>query len=121
MTSPNRSSAARFEPEEVACDEVFTYSHSGRVWALAVSPDGRTVASASHDNTARVFHVHAGETEEEVDIDNAHTDTVYDVALGGRYIATAGRDGVVYVRKLSRPSHPALVKGVETGTRGRAR
>ncbi len=92
-----------------AFEEVLQHEeHTARIWACAVSPDGKIVASSSRDKTARVFQV---EGQKEIGLRQLHTDAVYDIALNGRQIATAGRDGVVYVRKQSNPSTTILREG----------
>ncbi len=96
-----------------AFEEVLQHKkHTDKIWACAVSPDGRIVASSSRDKTARVFRV---EGQEEIKLQQPHGDTVYDIAIDGRHIATAGRDGVVYVRKLSNPSTYILKEGNGSG------
>ena len=37
--------------------------HTDRVYSVAFSPDGKTLASGSDDNTLRLWHVDTGETQ----------------------------------------------------------
>jgi WD40 repeat protein len=61
---------------------------------VAFSPDGRRLASASHDNTVRVWDTASGQ---EVLTLHGHGQEVQSVAFSpdGRFLASAGRDGTV--------------------------
>ena len=67
--------------------------HRGHTYALAFSPDGRTLASANQDTTARVWDV---VMNKQLAIVTDHVDFVYDVAFSpnGRTLATLGRDSL---------------------------
>ena len=64
--------------------------HADKVRAVAFSPDGRHLATASDDNTARLLEVASLREMARVD----HDDKVWAVAFSpdGRYLATASRD-----------------------------
>jgi WD40 repeat protein len=68
--------------------------HSAWVWDLALSPDFRTLASASADRTVRVWDLELGEL---VSTLTAHTATVGTLAYSptGDRLASAGWDGSV--------------------------
>ncbi|MDR3637612.1 MAG: serine/threonine protein kinase [Isosphaeraceae bacterium] len=71
--------------------------HQREVWDAAVSPDGRTVASASFDHTVRLWDVAAGQPRRTL---NGHTERVYSVAFnadGSRLVsASADRTAIVW-------------------------
>jgi WD40 repeat protein len=66
-------------------------SHDRKVWAVTFSPDGRLLATASEDGTARVHDVATGRP---VTTLTGHASRVYGVAFSpdGRRLATASHD-----------------------------
>jgi WD40 repeat protein len=74
----------------------FLTGHMDGVHAVAFSPDGKQLATASHDGTARVWDAASGN---EVKLLQGHTGAVYSVAFSpdGQRVATAGHDGLVLV------------------------
>ncbi len=69
---------------------VVILKHDNRVRNVAFSPDGKYVATASDDNTARVWNVSTGKQI----FDLKHSGPVLDVnfSLDGKYVATASAD-----------------------------
>ncbi len=68
--------------------------HAGSVRAVAFSPDGRMLASASADRTVRLWEVASGK---EVRVLKGHTDELRSVAFSpdGRTLASSGQDRTV--------------------------
>lgn len=76
---------------------MYTYrGHNDLVWAVAWSPDGKRIASASGDRTVQVWGAFDGS---DVYTYSGHADSVYTVAWSpdGSHIASAGNDKTVQV------------------------
>jgi WD40 repeat protein len=69
-------------------------AHSGGIWGVALSADGRLVASSSDDQTIRVWELATGRRVATL---TGHTRAVWGVALSedGRRLASASFDGTV--------------------------
>lgn len=68
--------------------------HEGAVNSVAVSPDGKRLATASNDHTARIWDVATGQSLVTL---RGHTDRVNGVAFSpdGRFVATASDDRTI--------------------------
>ena len=70
--------------------------HTAAVWACAISPDGRLIASASSDQTVKIWDVATGEERRTL---HGHTAAVNGCAFSpdGASIASAGADRTVRI------------------------
>lgn len=72
------------------------HGHVNWVWCLAISPDGRYIASGSYDNTIKLWNLRTGELLRTL---REHSDRVYSVAFSpnGQTIASGSWDNTVRI------------------------
>jgi WD40 repeat protein len=100
--------------------EVLTLSgHNGPVGAVAVSPDGETIATGGADGTAKLWDADTGQ---EILTLTGHTKAVYSVAFSpdGRLLATASHDGTVALHpsgidELTQVARARVTRSLTTG------
>ena len=74
--------------------------HTDAISSIAISPDGTSLVSGSHDSTVRVWDIKSGENLYTL---NGHEDSVLSIAISepdGQVIASGGIDGVLRRWKL---------------------
>jgi WD40 repeat protein len=95
--------------------------HTEPVYAVAFSPDGRTMATGAGDDTIRLWNVAdpARPTPLGPPV-NGHTGWVYWLAFSpdGRTLASAGRDRTVRLWNVADPAHPTAWGPPLTGHSG---
>jgi WD40 repeat protein len=68
--------------------------HSDRVQSVAVSPDGRLLASGSYDNTIKLWDLNTGKLRQTLE---GHSNLIQSVAFSpdGRLLASGSRDKTI--------------------------
>ncbi len=87
--------------------EVFR-AHTGGINAVAFSPDGKSIATASDDRTVRMWSLETDESK----VFEGHTDEVWCAAFspGGKFLATGGKDKEVRLWDLA-TGKPTVLAG----------
>ena len=80
-------------------------AHNGAVTALTISTDGKILASASHDNTAKLWSLPGGQLMASLD---GHKENINDVAIlsDGKTIITAADDKTIKLWALPETAPP---------------
>jgi cytochrome c len=105
ITAGEDARIALWTPGRTVPDAVFT-GHTGPIAALAVSPDGETLASASWDGTIRLWKLSGGEPV----VLEGHAQSVNGVAFmpDGEAVVSAGYDATVRIWPLTEPATPIV-------------
>jgi WD40 repeat protein len=85
--------------------------HTGEVLAVAITPDGASVLSASADNTVRSWDMGSGDQKQ---IFLGHDGPVESLVVtpDARFAFSGGRDGAIHLWELSQPiSQRAIAEG----------
>ncbi|MGH2941267.1 MAG: TIR domain-containing protein [Solirubrobacteraceae bacterium] len=85
--------------------------HEPTVFALAVSPDGSRLVSASEDGTARIWNLHTGAAQRVIRADTVAVRSV-SFSHDGKQLATAGADGTVRIWPIA-GGRPVILVGHE--------
>src|SRR5262249_13733971 len=91
--------------------ELLRMTHDGPVWSVALSADGRLLATASYDNTARLFETARGQELARL----AHLSDVVGVAFSadGTTLTTASGDSTARLWRVW-PTSQALVNDAKS-------
>ena len=86
--------------EHLRCQNVYTFRHSDLVNNASFSPDGRFLATASNDNTAKIWELVAGQWQEKAIIH--HSGSVRNVSFSpdGYHLVTASEDHTAKIWEL---------------------
>ena len=85
--------------------------HTDRVYSVAFSPDGKTIASGSQDNTIRLWNAETGEHNQTL---NGHTNQVSSVAFSpdGKTIASGSWDRTIRIWNAETAEHKKHYKDI---------
>ncbi|WP_316764825.1 nSTAND1 domain-containing NTPase [Streptomyces herbicida] len=118
LRSDREAAVGLLDTQNIALSSVLS-GHSQAVYAVAFSPDGHTLASASRDRTARLWDVrdplHPRALGRPL---TGHRDFVFSVSFSrdGRTLATASQDRTVRLWNVSDPAHATALGHPLTGT-----
>ncbi|WP_354636087.1 serine/threonine-protein kinase [Planktothricoides raciborskii] len=90
---------------------------SGPVWSVAVSPNGKTIASGSWDGTIQLWHVSIDNARIPIQTLAGHTGAVWSVAISsdGKLLASGSADQTVKIWDLRTGELLKTLKGHDAG------
>ena len=105
VVSPDGDKFARFEDGTISAFTIhdrqpvckIPSGHEGSVWALAFSPDGKTLASCGTGDIVRLWNCHLGEPVGEPLTGHKNLGSSLAFSPDGGFLASGSRDGVVCV------------------------
>lgn len=110
LTAHRLSPTARTRDSLLSALMTSVPAHDKEVVALAYRPDGRQLATASGDHTARLWQTRGTDRPTPVATLTGHADDLRAVAYrpDGRLLATACADGTVRLWDVAEPARPAV-------------
>ncbi|MEU6772161.1 helix-turn-helix domain-containing protein [Streptomyces sp. NPDC046759] len=120
LRSDREAAAGLLDTQNIALSSVLS-GHSGAVYAVAFSPDGRTLATGAADDTIRLWSL--ADPAYPVPLGRpltGHTDWVYWLQFSpdGHTLASAGRDRTARLWDVRDPAHPKASGRPLLGHRG---
>ncbi|AFZ21458.1 WD40 repeat domain-containing protein [Allocoleopsis franciscana] len=109
----NKISSWRIETKELICSFFYLnspYSHSGFVSSVAFSRERRILASASGDQTIRLWGGYTGEFKRTL---NGHSDTIWSIAISPDHqtLVSGSADKTIRIWSLNRLAQPRILSG----------
>ncbi|MFD9705074.1 WD40 repeat domain-containing protein [Lentzea sp. NPDC059081] len=91
--------------------------HTGAVYLTTFSPDGKLLATASYDRTARLWDVRDRSNPRQLAVITGHADWLSSAVFSpnGKVLATTGQDATIRLWDVTKPEEPKALKTIQTG------
>lgn len=101
---------ATIDQEDEQATRKVLLGHEGKVWSVAVTPDGRLAVSGSDDKTVRVWEVETGKCLFTFE-DETHRVRAVTVTANGRLVVSGAWDRTVRVWEVERGNCSSIFRG----------